>query len=170
MKPKYFELLRILAKDYEVDFVIVGGVAAILEGAPITTLDLDVVYDREPPNLERLANALQSVNAQYRDPAGRRILPDIRRLGSFRMNLLQTDLGPFDALAVIGDGLSYRDLLDSAIQYRLDDFQIQVLGLAKVIELKEFANRDKDRMALPTLRRTLELKNSQASPGTLRSG
>ncbi len=38
---------------HDVDFIVIGGVAAILEGVPITTLDLDIVYDRAPENLER---------------------------------------------------------------------------------------------------------------------
>lgn len=50
MVPRYFQLLELLSQN-EVEFVVVGGVAAILEGAPITTLDLDIVYEGSPENL-----------------------------------------------------------------------------------------------------------------------
>lgn len=57
--------LRLLAR-YQVDIVIVGGVAATVHGSGLLTNDLDVCYARTPPNLERLASALKSVNARLR--------------------------------------------------------------------------------------------------------
>ena len=58
-KPRYFQLLELLSR-HDVDFIVTGGVAAILEGVPITTLDLDIVYDRAPENLERLLRYIHS--------------------------------------------------------------------------------------------------------------
>lgn len=158
-RPRYLELLRVLSQ-HQVDFIVVGGVAAILEGAPISTLDLDVVYDRSSENLGRLAVALEAVHARYRDPAGRRIVPNIERLASFKLSLLLTDLGPLDVLATIGDGLAYPDLLAFSKPRDIHELAIRVLDLGKLIELKEHANRDKDRAVLPVLRRTLELRNT----------
>jgi len=91
---------------------VVGGVAAVLEGAPITTLDLDILYDRRPENLEHLLAVLRSVDARYRDPAGRDIRPDVERLATLRLSLLLTELGPLDVLPEIGDGWAYDELLD----------------------------------------------------------
>ena len=54
MKPADFgQLLRLLA-GHEVEFVIVGGVAAAMHGAARATYDLDVCYGREPQNLDML--------------------------------------------------------------------------------------------------------------------
>jgi hypothetical protein len=47
---RFLGLLRVLLR-HGVDFFVVGGVAAQLEGAPILTLDLDVLYDKTPENL-----------------------------------------------------------------------------------------------------------------------
>ncbi len=44
---RFLEQLRVLVR-HEVDFIVVGGVAAVFEGAPIVTLDLDIVYDPSP--------------------------------------------------------------------------------------------------------------------------
>ena len=88
---RYLELLKVLAR-HDVEFIVVGGVAAVVEGAPIATLDLDVVFDQSPDNLERLELALGSVNARYRDPAGRQLVPSRSRLEEARTNLLLTDL------------------------------------------------------------------------------
>ena len=54
-KPvQFLELLRHLVQA-EIDFIIVGGVAAVLEGAPVSTFDLDIVYSTADDNVERLA-------------------------------------------------------------------------------------------------------------------
>ncbi len=159
-RPRYFQLLELLNR-HDVDFIVVGGVAAILEGVPITTLDLDVVYDRSPGNLERLLEVLQTVEASYRDPAGRLFVPTIERLATFRMNLLRTTLGPFDVIASI-HGAGYEDLLESTRVRQVGELRLRVLELAKVIESKELANRPKDRAMLPVLRKTLELKRQKA--------
>ena len=71
-------LLQALLR-HGVDFFVVGGVAAQLEGAPIVTFDLDILYDKTPENLERLLGVLQELKARYRDPAGRLIEPDLEK-------------------------------------------------------------------------------------------
>jgi hypothetical protein len=53
-------------RDHRVDFIVVGGVAAVLEGVPVNTFDLDVVRFREPDNIGRLLAALDSLGAAYR--------------------------------------------------------------------------------------------------------
>jgi hypothetical protein len=151
---RFLGLLRALTR-HEVDYIVVGGVAALLEGAPILTLDLDVLFDRTPENQSRLLAALQELKARYRDPAGRHIEPDMAKLETMRLHLLLTDLGALDVLGSIGAGLTYQDLRERTVAYELDDTRIRVLELAAVIETKEQANRDKDRATLPVLRQTL---------------
>lgn len=162
MRPRYLDLLRLLARR-KVDFIVVGGVAAILEGAPITTLDLDVLYDRKPDNLERLLAALRDLHARHRDPAERRIEPTLEHLATLRHSLLRTDLGPLDVLSEIGDSATYDDLLPSTRTREVGDLRIRVLVLERLIETKEQAGRDKDRAMLPVLRRTLEMKRESES-------
>lgn len=158
--PRYLELLEALAR-HGVDFIVVGGVAAVLEGAPITTLDLDVVYDRRPENAARLTTALENLDARYRDPAGREIRPDPERLRTLRMSLLDTDLGPLDVISEVGEGWTYDDLLPATVVQQVAEVQVRSLTLSKLIELKELTNRDKDRAMLPVLRRTLELREEE---------
>jgi hypothetical protein len=158
---RFLGLLRTLLR-HEVDFIVVGGVAALLEGAPILTLDLDVLYNRTPENRERLLGALRELNARYRDPAGRHILPDPEKLASFRLHLLLTDLGALDVLGTIGNGLTYQDLVGRTVAYELSGSRIRVLELAAVIETKEQANRDKDHATLPVLRQTLAAKEKES--------
>jgi hypothetical protein len=159
MQVSFLGLLNALA-DHQVDFIVVGGVAAIVEGAPIATLDLEIVCYRSEENLQRLATVLDAVHGRYRDPAGRHIVPSLERLTSNRTNLLLTDLGPLGALAEIGDGETYEDLLPHTRVRAIGGHEIRVLGLEKLIETKEFANSEKDRAVLPLLCKTLELKTS----------
>jgi len=162
-KPsRYLDLLGHLDR-YDVEFIVVGGVAAIIAGCPITTLDLDIVYERSPRNLERLNTALQALNAYCRDPAGRHIVPTVEKLATFRTSLLITDLGPLDLLTSISGGGTFEDLLDSSWMSVVGDLQVRVLELEKVIESKKAADREKDRAVLPVLRRTLELSEKDSS-------
>ena len=157
MKPDFLELFRALSGS-GVEYVVVGGVAAILEGAPITTLDLDIVYRLDDDNLHRLAGLLEELEARYRDPAGRDIRPTRERLESNEVNLLQTRLGPLDAMQSIGPGWVWTDLVDRSRMLRVGDLDLRVLELASIIESKVVADREKDRAMLPVLRRTLEEK------------
>jgi hypothetical protein len=157
---KFLGLLRVLLR-HGVEFFVVGGVAAQLEGAPILTLDLDILFDKAPENLDRLLAALRELKARYRDPAGRHIEPDLPKLETMRMHLFLTELGALDVLGVIGGGLTYQDLVSRTVLYELGEQRVRVLELGAVIETKEQANRDKDRAVLPVLRQTLAMKSRE---------
>ena len=58
-------ILGILAAHH-VRFVVVGGVAAVLHGAPLATFDLDIVRDRSADNVKRLLGALDALGARSR--------------------------------------------------------------------------------------------------------
>ena len=74
------DLIQSLAA-HDVEFIIVGGVAALLQGAPINTIDLDIVYARSPVNVDRALAALADLGAVYRDD-GRRLSPTRSHLES----------------------------------------------------------------------------------------
>ena len=66
--PRFGDALATLAR-HGVEFVVVGGVAAVLNGAPISTFDLDIVHARSEENLDRLLAALTELDARDRDLA-----------------------------------------------------------------------------------------------------
>ena len=84
--------------EHEVQFIVVGGVAAVLQGAPIVTIDLDIVHARDASNVARLKTALDSLGAIYRHQHGRRIPARASVLAGPGHNLMQTSVGPIDAL------------------------------------------------------------------------
>jgi hypothetical protein len=60
-----FEILRTLAR-HRVDFIVVGMTAAVLQGAPAFTFDLDIVYRIAEDNVQGLLNALGELEAEFR--------------------------------------------------------------------------------------------------------
>jgi hypothetical protein len=64
----FAEILATLVRE-RVEFIVVGGAAAVLQGAPITTQDIDIVHRRTPDNAERLAAALELLDAVARTAA-----------------------------------------------------------------------------------------------------
>jgi hypothetical protein len=86
-RARFAEILQLLATN-EVDFIVVGMTAGILQGAPVTTLDLDVVHTRSPDNVARLLRVLASLDAVYRhDP--RNLRPQESHLASPGHQLLR---------------------------------------------------------------------------------
>lgn len=160
-KPRV-DFLAILQRlrEHDVDFIVVGGVCAILQGAPITTFDLDLVHSRESQNLDRLLAALERLDAHYREPAARGVKPDRSHLSSPDHQLLMTCFGPLDLLGVIGSGDDYPKLLSQSCEMEISNkLKVRVLTLSALIKTKEETGGEKDRAVLPTLRRTLEEKS-----------
>jgi hypothetical protein len=165
--PQFRNLLQVLT-DHRVEFVVIGGVSAVLQAAPINTLDLDVVHSRAPENLERLLAALQGLDTYYRGQGSRRIKPTLSHLASPGHQLLVTRLGPLDVLGTVGPvgaERGYDDLLPHTLEVDLGaGLRVRLLDLATLIELKEQAGRDKDKAVLPILRRTLEEQQKASRP------
>ena len=148
------DLLRLLAR-HGVEHVVVGGVGAVLQGAPILTRDLDIVHSRSPRNVHRLLAALAEVHAFYRTRTDRRFEPGEPELASPGHQLLSTDIGDLELLGTVGEGQSYDDIFGRAVRFELSGLSVMVLDLAAIIEFKETLGREKDRAMLPLLRQVL---------------
>ncbi len=143
-----------------VQFTVVGGVAAVLHGAGVTTLDLDIVPRRTRANAARLWRALESLDARLQDPAGRILRPrpeDFLGEGQIK---LDTNLGPVDVLCTLHDGRDY-DVLVHSSEILEGDLSVRVLDLPTLIEVKSTTGRAKDRVVLPILLRLIELDQEE---------
>ena len=139
-----------------VDFILVGGLAAVAQGAPLTTFDVDIVHARAPDNVERLLAMLTAVNARYRGRGADEPLPPSRAaLEGPGHSLFMTDLGPLDCLGAIERGRGFDDLLPASIEIQLGGSRVRVLGLETLVELKRGSTHAKDKLALPVLEETL---------------
>ena len=59
----------------DIKFILVGGLAAVVQGAPVTTLDVDIVYDRSSKNIAKILTFLKSIDAFCRRPDDKVIQP-----------------------------------------------------------------------------------------------
>jgi hypothetical protein len=144
-------------RDHGVNFIVVGGVAAVLEGVPINTVDVDVVHSREPNNIGRMLGALESLGAVYR--LRPELKPNASHLAATGHQLLTTRFGYPDVHGMIGRSRRYEDLLPISHEVELENgLRVRVLDLETRIATKEEAARDRDLAVLPVMRRTLEEK------------
>ena len=158
--PDFKKILRVLV-THGVEFVVIGGVGAVLQGAPIATFDLDIVHGRSEENLDRLLKALEELRSVYRLLGGRKLRPTRSHLRTAGHQLLMTEFGPLDVLGSVGAERSYSELIDEAEVFELGDFRFHVLSLGALIQLKEEAGRAKDRAMLEILRAVLKEKSGR---------
>jgi hypothetical protein len=152
--PSLESLLSTLASS-DVEFIVVGMLAAVAQGAPVTTHDLDIVHRRTPVNVARLVDVLvNKLDARYR---GRPdvVRPTIDILTGPGHSLLQTSAGPLDVLGTIEGGRDYDALLPRSRRIEISQHSVHVLDLATLIELKRGSTRLKDQMVLHILEETL---------------
>ena len=113
-------VLQTLAEN-ECQFIVVGGLAAVLNGAPIQTYDIDLVYARTAENIGRLLFVLASLDAVFRMQPERRLRPAASHLsGQGHLNLL-TSAGPLDLLATVGQDLTYEDLAPHSLEMNVGE-------------------------------------------------
>ena len=136
--PQSLDLSALLKglNDAGVEFIVVGGMAAVVQGVPITTFDLDIVHRRVDENIKRLIEYLKSVDAYLRGPDDNLIRPDERNLNSEGHLLLTTCLGPLDVLGVIEKNLGFDDLLPNSVEIKFHGQKVFVLSLETIVDLK----------------------------------
>src|SRR5271170_1779729 len=158
---KFTATLRAL-HDGGVEFILVGGLAAAVNGAPVNTFDIDVVHSRDAANVDRILSVLEALDAVFRIQPERRLRPNASHLASAGHLNLITRYGPLDLLGTIGRNLGYEDLMAHSAEMDIGEkLRIRVLDLETIIGIKEELGGEKDRAVLPILRRTLDEKRKR---------
>ena len=145
-----------------VEFVIIGGMAAVAQGSAYLTLDLDLCYSRKKENLEKLAEALASYEPHLRGAP-----PDLPfRLDAATLRLgmnftPSTSLGDLDIRGEVSGLGGYSEVLLFSEELELYGMRCRVLNLEGLIKTKKAAGRTKDLMLLPELEALLEIRKSQ---------
>jgi predicted nucleotidyltransferase len=153
MTAQSFRKILETLDEHGVELIVVGGVAAVLQGAPVTTFDIDTLVKVDERNSERLLDALTAMNARYREHSTLRPTKDDLLAGGHL--LLMTSHGPLDVLGFFGKKRRYEDLADAASVLRVGDLSLRVLTLEQLIEQKKSLGRDKDLATLRLLEEVL---------------
>jgi predicted nucleotidyltransferase len=140
------ELLRLLL-DARVEFVLIGGVAAIAHGSATFTQDCDITAPFTEDNLTRLMTALTPYQPRYALAMPKRPVTESAELLSRNRNLyLLTDLGRLDILAEVPPVGSYAEVAARAISLDIYGRSCRVISLDDLIAIKRYLGRDKDRL------------------------
>ena len=156
-------IVRVLSV-HRVDYVLIGALAARLQGFPRLTADAHITPSRDPDNLERLAHALRELGARvYTEGVPEGLLFDCSAatLGRAELWNLVTSAGRID-LAFVPSGTSgYEDLAVGAVHFDVFGVELLAASLRDIIRSKEAADRPQDRQDVLVLceilrRQTLE--------------
>jgi hypothetical protein len=155
MSPLQADEIFACLNRHGVRYVLIGGLAAVLHGSPLLTLDADICPAADEGNLERLAAALEEMDARIRtaDSAQGVGFPrDAAFLGKIELLNLVTRFGDLDLSFRPSGTQGYPDWARQATEMTIGSLRVLVAALADVIRSKEAANRPKDQRALPVLR------------------
>jgi predicted nucleotidyltransferase len=137
-------LLRALTAQ-GVDFVVIGGIAALLHGSPRLTQDLDICFATDRGNLEALGEVLTRLGARLAGiDEDVPFVPDADALRRIVVLTLETDLGKLDVLGSPAGAPAYGALREQADRYDIGGAHVLVASIADLIAMKRAAGRPKD--------------------------
>jgi predicted nucleotidyltransferase len=155
-------LLRRLV-DAGLDFVVIGGFAAIAHGSVAITRDLDICYSTDPENLEALGRGLVELDARLRGVAEDvPFTPDGATLTRTQILTLVTAEGPLDLLADPAGAPRYTELRDRALEVAVAGVTVRVASVEDLVAMKRAAGRPKDLRAVEELEAIARLGRESA--------
>lgn len=144
-----------------VRFVVVGGVAAAAHGSRYVTNDLDVCYDAESGNVQRLSALLAAWNAYPRGiEAGLPFFMDERQFRAQPTMTLTSREGDVDVVRHVAGVGEYADAIAHSVEVSAFDVRFRLLDLPSLIAAKRAANRPKDLAHLLELEALLALQRT----------
>ena len=130
-----------------VDYIVIGGIAAIAHGSTRNTRDVDFVASTDRPNLERLAAALRDLDARLSGTDAHLLGIDVHdpeTLGSGANFTMETDAGGLDFFNDVPGAAPYDQQRDRALVIDLDGVTIRVAGRDDLIRMKQASGRPQD--------------------------
>lgn len=147
-------IFRSLA-EHEVEYVLIGGLAAVLHGSSAMTNDADIFPSKDEDNLQRLSDCLRSLGARIRtpdEPMGVEFDPHPSLLGSVALLNMTTRCGDLDLTFSPAALTDYEKVRRQSVEFDIYDCRVSVAALDDIIRSKEAAARPKDHAMLPILR------------------
>jgi hypothetical protein len=148
--------------DAAIEYIIVGGLAAVAQGAPVTTFDLDIVHRQTEKNILKLLTFLKTIDACLRRPDDKIMEPTAEDLKAKGHLLLRTKYGPLDVLAFIEKGNGFEELIAHSTEIDFHRCKVSVLNLETILDLKRDSKDPRDRQRLPIYEETLKLTREKS--------
>jgi hypothetical protein len=144
-----------------VDFVVIGGIAAILHGSAQATYDLDICYATDEGNLKTLGEALVDLGASLKGVTDEvPCVPDAQTLRRVELLTMDTPAGELDVLARPAGSRGYETLRRNAERFDLGGFSVLVASIDDLIAMKLAAGRHKDLATVEELEAIKRLERS----------
>jgi len=131
--------------ERKIEFVVIGGYAAVAHGATLMTQDIDLCCRFSVENLMRLQDALRDLRPVHRMTSAKlplRLTPEECR--QFKNLYLQTDYGQLDCLSLVLGVGDYEAVRAQSVEVQLAAGSCRVLSLNALIQSKEAMGRPRD--------------------------
>ncbi|MGA2176293.1 MAG: nucleotidyltransferase [Verrucomicrobiota bacterium] len=149
------ELTRRLISS-QVEFVLVGGFAAVAHGVTLVTRDVDICCRFSEANLMRIQKAMADLHPVHRSRPDLPLQLTSDQCARLKNLYLKTDLGVVDCLGeVLGVG-NFEEVLKQSVEVELPYGACRILDIDALIRAKEAMNRDHDRITVRYLKRIKE--------------
>jgi hypothetical protein len=146
-----------------VEFVVVGGYAAVAHGASLMTRDVDLCCRFSLANLRRLAQVLADVRPRHRLTPQKLPLEMTDACASTLKNLyLETDLCILDCLGEVAGVGDFDEVLRQSIEIDTPSGKCRLLSLEALIRAKQAMGRTQDELAVIQLQ---AIREKLAAPG-----
>ncbi|HEX3358593.1 MAG TPA: hypothetical protein VHS31_16580 [Tepidisphaeraceae bacterium] len=145
--------------------MIVGGVAAWLNGSSLATNDLDVCCRMTEENMARFIEAIRPLNPKVRgDP--RNLIPPLnaKLLATINMLIMVTSLGHFDLVPELPPIGRYDEVLKHSVEMEVEGRMTRVLDIDALIAVKKAVGRPKDAMGVMYLERAKKQREASKQP------
>lgn len=151
-------LLNIIARtfaEHRLEVVMIGNAAAAIQGAPVTTLDIDFMFRKTPVNMNKLKAVAKDLSATILKPYYP--VSDLFRL-------VNDDRGiQLDFMSRLHGVRSFEGLRSRATSVLFGERAIKVAALEDIIKSKRATGRDRDLAVLPILEKTLHEKENRGN-------
>ena len=136
--------------EHGLEAIMIGNAAAALQGAPVTTVDVDFLFRKTPANLKKLKAIASSLGAML-------LRPFYPASGLYRL-MRDEDSLQLDFMATIHGVRSFESLRSRAKRMEFGGHPLLVADLADIIKSKRAAGRPRDRAVVRVLEKTLDEK------------
>lgn len=157
-KMNYESLLRRLGRE-NIRFVVAGGMAVVLHGVLRMTLDLDLIVDLEPGNLDVFLDVMEDLGYRPRVPLDPQMLKDEKMRREWKEErgmLVFTFIHPQHHLAAVDlfveEPLPFDELIRDSVRMEAGDMILPIISVGHLIRLKEIAGRPQDLRDIEALR------------------